>query len=95
VFGAIGCGKTLAQQNARVPGLPGDPRLETYHVDEAVAREVLRLIEERVPGTRPNVDVNGGLIVVTWSGAPYEDIRPLHLDGESFQHTPLCLRKTR
>ena len=78
----------------------------THHLmDAAVQRELFRLIEERAPGTRPDIDVTGGLIIVTWSGVPYDEIlqasRPFSRTGlftwhgERFQHTPLFLRKTR
>ena len=47
----------------------------THHLmDAAVQRELFRLIEERAPGTRPDIDVTGGFTVVTWSGAPYKCI---------------------
>ncbi len=84
--------------------IPGS--ISTHHLmDAAVQRELFRLIEERAPGTRPDIDATGGLIVVTWSGVPYEIIhqacRPFRRtglftwQGERFQHTPLFLRKTR
>ena len=84
--------------------VPGS--ISTHHLmDAAVQRELFRLIEERAPGTRPDIGVTGGLIVVTWSGAPYEEILQscspfsraglFTWHGETFQHTPLFLRKTR
>ena len=84
--------------------IPGS--ISTHHLlDSAVEKELFRLIEERAPGTRPDIDATGGLIVVTWSGVPYESIlqvcRPFSRtglftwQGKRFQHTPLFLRKTR
>ena len=84
--------------------IPGS--ISTHHlIDAAVEKELFRLIEERAPGTRPDIDVTGGLIVVTWSGVPYEKILQACFpfsrtglftwQGEMFRHVPLFLRKTR
>lgn len=83
--------------------IPGST-LTHYLMDDSVAKEVSRLIDEHVPGTRPNVDVTKRLIVVTWSGAPYDEV--LHAcfpfsrtglftwKGETFDHKPLFLRRS-
>lgn len=79
--------------------------ISAHHLmDAAVERALFRLIEERAPGTRPEIDTVGGLLVVTWSGAPYEVMlqacSPFSREGvfawrgETFQHVPLFLRKT-
>jgi hypothetical protein len=78
--------------------------LTHYLVDDAVAKEVARLIDEHVPGTRPNIDVTKSLIVVSWSGAPYDEVlkacspfnrtRTFTWKGETFDHNPLFLRRT-
>ena len=71
--------------------------------DRAVAREVTRLIDERLPGTARRIDVTKRLILVTWHGTPYDDMlkacspftRTGHFmwKGESFAHKPLFLRR--
>jgi len=91
----------LFETVARV--IPGSI-LTHYLMDDAVAKEVARLIDEHVPGTRPNVDVAKSLIVVTWSRAPYDQVlqacSPFNRaglftwKGETFDHKPLFFRRT-
>ena len=79
--------------------------LTHYLFDDGVAKEVARLIDEHLPGTRPRIDVTKSLIVVTWSGAPYDDVLqacfPFNSTGlfawkgETFDHKPLFLRRRR
>ena len=45
-----------------------------YLADGAVAKEVARLIDVRLPGTRRTVEVTKQLILVTWSQTPYDDV---------------------
>ena len=76
-----------------------------FLADGAVAKEVARLIDERLPGTRRKVEVTKRLILVTWRDTPYDDVlkacdpfnRGGHFiwKGESFVHKPLFLRWRR
>jgi len=43
-------------------------------MDDGVAKEVAGLIDEHVPGTRPEVNVTTRLLVVTWSGARCDEV---------------------
>ena len=73
-----------------------------YLADGAVAKEVARLIDVRLPGTRRTVEVTKQLILVTWSQTPYDDVLkacvPFNRSGhfiwkdKSFVHKPLFLR---
>jgi hypothetical protein len=76
-----------------------------YLVDAAVAKEVARLIDERLPGTRRKIEVTRRLLLVTWIETPYDDVLkacfPFNLtghflwQGESIAHKPLFLRWRR
>ena len=79
--------------------------LTHYLIDDFVAKEIARLIDEHLPGTRPNIDVTKSLVVVTWSGTPYDEVLqacfPFNRTGvftwkgETIAHKPLFLRRSR
>ena len=74
-----------------------------FLMDDRVAEEIARLIDEHVPGTRPALDVTKSLLVVRWSDAPYDQVLracfPFNRGGlftwkgETFSHKPLFLRR--
>ncbi len=82
--------------------IPGSA-LTHFLMDDRVAEEIARLIDEHIPGTRPSVDATNSLLVVTWSGAPYDEVLdacfPFNRGGfftwkrETFSHKPLFLRR--
>jgi hypothetical protein len=79
--------------------------LTHYLMDVPVAKEVARLVDEHLPGTRPNVQVTRSLLVVTWSGTPYDEVLQACFPfnraglflwkGDTFTHKPLFLRRRR
>jgi hypothetical protein len=76
-----------------------------FVLDDRVAEEIVRLIDEHVPGSRPALDITKNLLVVRWSGAPYDQVLraccPFNKGGlftwkgETFSHKPLFLRRRR
>lgn len=84
--------------------IPGSILLHILQ-DDRVAEEVARLVDEHVPGAKPDVDITKSLLVVTYSGTPHDEIlracfpfnRLGHFtwNGETFSHKPLFLRPCR
>lgn len=84
--------------------IPGSILLHFLQEDR-VAEEVARPVDEHLPGAKPVVDTTKSLLVVTYSGAPYDEIlraclpfnRRGHFTwkGETFSHKPLFIRPCR